>query len=164
MNIQLTEKEQELLVLEIVKACIQFAADNQKSFEEVLNEDLFPDKASTDFAEMICKTIEKLNQQGDINGTVELEYEMEYDFDDAQEEIEETSTDAIDFDMCTFEDISISLKGKARMSVDSFKEMGKDYLEKTKPLIKVIGSTVLQTVIETAVVAGLKAAGFPVVA
>lgn len=103
MGTQLSEKEQELLVLCIVKECLRFAKEHNKSFEEVLNEDVFPNQANVEFAEMVCKTIEVLKDKGYINGTVELEYEIEIDPDT----FEDKSTDAIDFSLCTFENINI---------------------------------------------------------
>lgn len=158
-TLQLTEKQQELLVLCITEQCLKFAEDNGKTFEEVLNEDLFPAEANTEFAEFICKNIKALNDKGYISGTVELEYELEIN----QDTLEEISTDAIDFAMCTFENISISLKGKAQMGVEKFKETGKDFAEKAKPVIKGVTTIILQTMIEQAVVTGMKAAGFPIV-
>lgn len=48
------------------------------------------------------------------------------------------------------------------MGAETFKGLGKNFLGKATPVIKCIASTALQTVIETAIVTGLKAAGFPV--
>lgn len=155
---QLTEKEQNLLVLCLVKECIQFAESNNKSFEEVLNEDVFANKASTAFAEMVCKSMEVLKNGGYINGLVELEYEIEIDPDTFEEE----STDAIDFAMCTFDDISISLKGNIRLGIEGFKEVSKDFAQKAKPVISCIATTALQTAVEVAITAGMKAVGFPI--
>ena len=160
MKTELNQEQQNLLVLELVKVCIEYAKDEQKSFEEVLNEDVFPNQADTEFAEMVCRTLESLNRQGYISGTVELEYEIETDL----ETDEDTATNAIDFAQCTFENIGITAKGSAYMSSDSFKkaEVGKDFLEKAKAVIKCIATTALQTLVETAVVLGLKAAGITV--
>lgn len=158
MGTQLNENEQELLVLCIVDECLNFAKENQKTFEEVLNEDLFPGEASTNFSETVCKTMITLKNKGYINGTVELEYEIEID----PETFEEESTDAIDFAMCTFEDISITLKGKARKGMEGFKDVGKDFLEKSKPVIKCIATTALQTCVESAVMLGLRSVGISV--
>ncbi len=57
---QLSEKEQDLLILIMVKEVIAYAEENNKTFEEVLNEDVFPNEASTEFAETVCKGIESL--------------------------------------------------------------------------------------------------------
>ena len=141
----LKEKEQILLLL-----CM--------TFEEVLNQDVFPSEADTEFAEYICKSIKALNDKGFINGRVELEYEIEIDMDT----FDENSTDAIDFAECVFDNISISLKGKAYQSIDNFREVGAEFIEKSKPIIKCIGEAALQTVVESIVVVGLRAAGIPV--
>lgn len=158
MKTELNQEQQNLLVLELVKMCIEYAKDEQKSFEEVLNEDVFPNQANVEFAEMVCRTLETLNRQGYISGMVELEFETEIDPDT----FEETATNAIDFEQCTFENIGITAKGNAYMSNDSFKKVGKDFFENVKPVIKCIATTTLQTLVETAVVLGLKAAGITV--
>lgn len=158
MGIQLTEKEQELLVLCIVKECIAYAEKNNKTFEEVLNEDLFPAEANTGFAEMVCKTIEALKNKGYINGTVELEYEIKLDPDTFEEE----STDAIDFSSCIFENINISAKGNIRLGTEGFKEVSKEFGKKALPIVKCIATTTLQTCVESAVVLGLRTVGIPV--
>lgn len=158
MKTELNQEQQNLLVLELVKACIEYGREVQKSFEEVLNEDVFPDQANVEYAEMVCRTLESLNKQGYISGTVELEFETEID----PNTFDETATDAIDFAECTFEDIGITVKGNAYMGVDNFKKAGKDLWEKSKPIIKCIGTTALQTIVETAILTGLKAAGLTV--
>ena len=158
MGIQLTEKEQELLVLCIVKECIAYAEKNNKTFEDVLNEDLFPAEANTGFAEMVCKTIEALKNKGCIDGTVELEYEIELDPDTFEEE----STDAIDFSSCIFENINISAKGNIRLGTEGFKEVSKEFGKKALPIVKCIATTTLQTCVESAVVLGLRTVGIPV--
>lgn len=158
MGIQLTEKEQDLLVLCIVKECIAYAEKNNKTFEEVLNEDLFPAEANTGFAEMVCKTIEALKNKGYIDGTVELEYEIKIDPDTFEEE----STDAIDFSSCIFENINISAKGNIRLGTEGFKEVSKEFGKKALPIVKCIATTTLQTCVESAVVLGLRTVGIPV--
>lgn len=158
MGIQLTEKEQDLLVLCIVKECIAYAEKNNKTFEEVLNEDLFPAEANTGFAEMVCKTIEALKNKGCIDGTVELEYEIKIDPDTFEEE----STDAIDFSSCIFENINISAKGNIRLGTEGFKEVSKEFGKKALPIVKCIATTTLQTCVESAVVLGLRTVGIPV--
>lgn len=158
MGIQLTEKEQDLLVLCIVKECIAYAEKNNKTFEDVLNEDLFPAEANTGFAEMVCKTIEALKNKGYIDGTVELEYEIKIDPDTFEEE----STDAIDFSSCIFENINISAKGNIRLGTEGFKEVSKEFGKKALPIVKCIATTTLQTCVESAVVLGLRTVGIPV--
>ena len=61
---QLSEKEQDLLILIMVKEVIAYAEENNKTFEEVLNEDVFPNEASTEFSETVCKGIESLKVKG----------------------------------------------------------------------------------------------------
>lgn len=162
MGIQLTEKEQELLVLCIVKECIAYAEKNNKTFEEVLNEDLFPAEANTGFAEMVCKTIEALKNKGCIDGTVELEYEIKLELDADSDTFEEESTDAIDFSSCIFENINISAKGNIRLGTEGFKEVSKEFGKKALPIVKCIATTTLQTCVESAVVLGLRTVGIPV--
>ena len=86
---QLSEKEQDLLILIMVKEVIAYAEENNKTFEEVLNEDVFPNHASTEFAETVCKGIESLKVKGYITGEIELEYEEEIN----PETFEETKLD-----------------------------------------------------------------------
>ena len=162
MGIQLTEKEQELLVLCIVKECLAYAEKNNKTFEEVLNEDLFPAEANTGFAEMVCKTIEALKNKGCIDGTVVLKYEIKLELDADSDTFEEESTDAIDFSSCIFENINISAKGNIRLGTEGFKEVSKEFGKKALPIVKCIATTTLQTCVESAVVLGLRTVGIPV--
>lgn len=162
MGIQLTEKEQELLVLCIVKECIAYAEKNNKTFEDVLNEDLFPAEANTGFAEMVCKTIEALKNKGCIDGTVELKYEIKLELDADSDTFEEESTDAIDFSSCIFENINISAKGNIRLGTEGFKEVSKEFGKKALPIVKCIATTTLQTCVESVVVLGLRTVGIPV--
>lgn len=141
-----------------MEQCIEYAKKSEKTFEEVLNEDVFANKASIDFAEMICKNIDSLNKGGYISGTVELEYEIEID----AETFEDEKTDNIDFAECTFVNIEITTKGKAYMAVDNLKTLGKDFYEKSKPVLKCITTVALETTIEIAFTAVLRKAGFPV--
>ena len=162
MGVQLTEKEQDLLVLCIVKECIAYAEKNNKTFEEVLNEDLFPAEANTGFAEMVCKTIEALKDKGCIDGTVVLKYEIKLELDADSDTFEEESTDAIDFSSCIFENINISAKGNIRLGTEGFKEVSKEFGKKALPIVKCIATTTLQTCVESAVVLGLRTVGIPV--
>jgi len=157
-TINLTEKEQKLFVLYIVKSCLEYAKDEGIDFEEVLTDILFADKASESFDNMICKGIETLYNEKYISGDVELVYEEECDID-----IKEwKNTDSIDVSMCTFENIEITVKGNAYLTTEGFKEVSKDFFEKIKPVMSFIGSVALQTLVETTIVTGLKAVGFPV--
>lgn len=158
MKIELSEKEREVLVMEIVDACIKYSKENHMDFTKVLTEQVFANEADSEFSEMVCKTIETLHNQGYINGTVVLEYELEFD----EETLEENTTDKIDFGMSTFADISISPKGKELIGDKTFKELGKTFLEKAKPVIKCIAEIALQATVETAVCVALKAVGFSV--
>ena len=162
MGIQLTEKEQDLLVLCIVKECLAYAEKNNKTFEDVLNEDLFPAEANTGFAEMVCKTIEALKNKGCIDGTVVLKYEIKLELDADSDTFEEESTDAIDFSSCIFENINISAKGNIRLGTEGFKEVSKEFGKKALPIVKCIATTTLQTCVESAVVLGLRTVGIPV--
>lgn len=155
---QLSEKEQDLLILIMVKEVIAYATENHKTFEEVLNEDVFPNKANTEFSEAVCKRIESLKVKGYITGEIELEYEEGIN----QETFEETKLDSINCVECTFKNISITMKGKAYICADTFKESGKAFYEKSKPVIKQITSTALQVMVEQVVVSGMKAVGFSV--
>ena len=148
MDTQLNEKERELLVLEIVDACIQYSKEHTEDFEEVLHQQVFANEAYIEFMEMVCKTIESLHTKGYIEGTVELAYEPD--------------TEDIDFFMTSFENINISLKGKEFMSGKTFKEVSENFWEKSKPLVRCIASTVLQTTVETITLTGLRAVGIPV--
>ncbi len=148
MDIQLSQKQKELLVLEIVDACIGYSAEHDEAFEEVLHQELFSNNPYAEFMEMVCKTIESLHNKGYITGTVELVYEPD--------------TEDLDFFMTTFEDISISPKGREFMGEKTFKEIGSGFWEKSKPIIKCIASTVLQTTVETVMLTGLRAVGLSV--
>lgn len=81
MTTQFSEKEQEVLVLEIVDACIQYSKEHGETFQQVLEESLFIGKARSDFSEMVCKTMESLHTKGYIEGTVELSYQSDVDQD-----------------------------------------------------------------------------------
>lgn len=120
-----------------------------------MKEDVFPSEASEEFEEAVCKTLLALKEQGYIGGTVELVYETETDTNT----FEVTELDTLDTPMCTFADISITPKGESYLTSDGFKEAGKDFFGKAKPVIKCIALTVLQTAVETIIVAGLRAAG-----
>lgn len=154
----LTTKEQQILTLFVVEQCIKYAKETGKTFEEVLNEDVFANEASTDFAEMICKNIDSLSKDGYISGTVELEYEIEID----AETFEEEKTDNINFAECTFDNIEINTKGKAYMAVDNLKTLGKDFYKKSIPLLKCIATSSLEKAVECAFIAIMRNAGFTV--
>ena len=152
---KLTDKEQQVLTLYIVDQCIKYGKENGKTFEAVLNEDVFANVAQTDFAEMICTNIDTMYKAGYISGRVELAHEIEMDLQGNTEELE-----SIDFSMCTFEDISITAKGKALMAVDNVKAFGKEFFEKSKPVVKCIATTALQTAVELSMTAVAQSIGF----
>ena len=154
----LNEKEQKLFTLCVVKSCLEYAKDNKIDFEEVLTDYLFPDKASEDFDNMICKGIETLYNEKYISGDIEIVYEEECDM----KTMEWKNTDNVDVPMCTFENIEITAKGENYLKMDGFKEAAKDFLEKVKHVMKLIGTVAIETLVESIVVSGLKAVGFPV--
>lgn len=159
MGIQLSQKEQELLVLEIVEACLKYSEESQLEFEEVLHEQVFASNHPyIEFMEMVCRTAESLNSRGYIAGTVEIVYKTEFD----EDTLEESPTDEINFYTTSFENIGITAKGRAFMGAETFKGLGKNFMEKATPVIKCIASTALQEVIETAFRTALQAVGFPV--
>ena len=53
----MNDKERRIFVLQLTVACLEYAEENNKSFEEVLHEDVFPNKASVSFSEMVCNTL-----------------------------------------------------------------------------------------------------------
>lgn len=145
MTTQFSEKEQEVLVLEIVDACIQYSKEHDETFQQILAKSVFIDKARTDFSETVCKTMESLHTKGYIEGTVELSYQSEVD----QETWEESPTDIIDFEWTKLEDISISTKGKLLLGSETLKELGKGFIEKARPIIEVIAiNTISNTVMQ----------------
>lgn len=145
MTTQFSEKEQEVLVLEIVDACIQYSKEHGETFQQVLAKSVFIGKARSDFSEMVCKTMESLHTKGYIEGTVELSYQSDVD----QETWEESPTDIIDYEWTKLEDISISTKGKVLLGSETLKELGKGFIEKARPIIKVIAiNTISNTVMQ----------------
>jgi len=158
MDIQLNPMEKELFVLELVKACIKRAEDSERTFGEVLGEEVFADKASAKFEKMVCSTMESLHEKGVITGIVEIGYIKEFDFEDDSER----DTDEIDISICTFEDIAISTEAGEDVAKKGFKEAGKDFWVKVKPVIGCIGQTILQTAVEASIKAGLNAVGITV--
>lgn len=154
-KVQLNEKEQKLFTLYVVKACIEYAKENGIDFDEVLTDYLFPNEASESFDNMICKNIETLYNEKYISGDINIEYEEECDM----ETMEWKSTGNVDVPMCTFENIEITTKGENYLKLDEFKDSAKDFLEKSKPVMKIIATTALETLVEGLVTTGLKTAG-----
>lgn len=154
-TIQLNEKEQKIFTLCVVKACIEYAKENEIDFDEVLTDYLFPDEARESFDNMICKNIETLYNEKYISGDINIEYEEECDM----ETMEWKSTGNVDVPMCTFENIEITTKGENYLKLDGFKDATKDLLEKAKPVMKIIATTALETLVEGLVATGLKTAG-----
>lgn len=145
MTTDFSEKEQEVLVLEIVDACIQYSKEHGETFQQVLAKSVFIGKARADFSEMVCKTMESLHTKGYIEGTVELSYQSDVD----QETWEESPTDTIDYEWTKLEDISISTKGKVLLCSETFKALGKGFIEKARPIIESIAiNTISNTVMQ----------------
>lgn len=153
---KLTLKEQQTLVLCIVKEYLENSELNNVPFEEFL-EEIFVERASTEYSEMICKSLVALKEKEYIDGIVEIEYEIEID-----ENGDESNTDSIDFSMCTFENIDITQKGKNYLEMEAFKDLSKEFFEKAKPVLKSIGLTMLTTTVETFINYGLKKCGIMV--
>ena len=73
----MNDKERRIFVLQLTVACLEYAEENKKSFEEVLHEDVFPNKASVSFSEMVCNTLKELEDKKYISGTVTLVHDFE---------------------------------------------------------------------------------------
>ena len=72
---------------------------------------------------------------------------------------EEKKLDSINTAMCTFENIEITKKGKAYMLADNMKNLGKEFIGKTKPMIQMIASTALQASVELALTTAVNGLG-----
>lgn len=155
MMTELTQVQRNIFVLELVKACLNYSKDTKKSFDEILNEDIFPDVANESYSQMVCSTIKELNEQGYISGTVELSFESEFD----AETLEETDSDIIDASSSIFDNIEITFKGEAYIGVENFKAAGKDFYNNIKPVIKAVALSTVQACVELAISVGLKSAG-----
>ena len=125
MTTDFSEKEKEVLVLEIVDACIQYSKEHGETFQQVLEKSVFVGEAREGISEMVCKTMESLHTKGYIEGTVELSYQSDID----QETWEESPTDTIDFEWIKLEDISISTKGKVLLGSETLKALGKRFIQ-----------------------------------
>ncbi|MCM1219503.1 MAG: hypothetical protein NC548_33910 [Lachnospiraceae bacterium] len=158
MGTQLSQKEQEVLVLEIVDACIKYSKENHLDFANVLEDLVFVGEADTEFSEMVCKTMKSLHDQGYIDGKVKIAYELEFD----GETLEESTTDIIDFSNTKFKNISITHKGQELIGEKTFKEFGKKFLEKAKPIIAQITLSEIQDIVKDAIHTALQAIGVPV--
>ena len=142
----LTEKEQKVLTLCVVKEVLKLAQEKGITFEEEFIQDIFANRVDSRLAEMICKNIDALHEEKYISGNVEIVNEIELD-----EDFNETETDSIDFAECTFEKIEITFKGNAYLKVDATKEVGKDFYEKLKPIIGLIATAALQSTVDVGV-------------
>ncbi len=136
---KLEEKE---LTLIIVKACLDYAKENKKSFEEVLLEDLLPEEASQNFSDMVCYNLKKLLQEGYIEGNVELVYDV---FDEVEDD------ENISVPCSTFENITISEKGNAYMKLGEFGVALVKLKEKGVPFLKEIGTVALKVAVEAVI-------------
>ena len=148
----------QLLVLYLIDEILRFNKTSEKDFEEVLG-DVFCNTANTPFSQAVCETIKTLKEGGYINGVVELVYEYDYTYTENTGDFKEYKTDNIDFAMCTFKDLEITLKGKAYMSTNELKTMGSDIVKKAKPFISNIGEKFIQCAFETSLTIGLKKLG-----
>lgn len=142
IDTQLNEKEQELLVLEIVTACIQYSEEHNEDFEEVLGK-LFIGEASIEFSELMCKTMKSLHTKGYIEGIIEASCIPEFG-----EEILEESI--LNSEWTRFENISISTKGKVLLSSEAFKNISIQFMERAKPIIQVIAIEAIKIAIKNA--------------
>lgn len=147
MTTDFSEKEKEVLVLEIVDACIQYSKEHGETFQQVLEKSVFVGEAREGISEMVCKTMESLHTKGYIEGTVELSYQSDID----QETWEESPTDTIDFEQINFEDISISTKGKVLLGSETLKALGKRFIEKARPIIEVIAINTISNTVSKAI-------------
>lgn len=162
MNTQLNEKEQELLVLEIVDACVKYIEKNGGDFGDVLFEQVFANEAQTEFSKMVCKTVESLHKKGYITGTVNLAYDHEYKIDDNGDIFDSDILDEIEFHETDFKNIAISSEGRLFMSGGSCQELSPNVLEKVKPIINCIASEAMKLAVKTAMFTMLQALGLPV--
>jgi len=148
MSVQLSQKEQELLVLGVVEACIQYSKTHDEDFGIVLKELIFIGESKTDLSTMYCKTIKSLCEKEYILGNVEIAYIPEYDRDT----LEGSETDEIDFDNTRFTNISISPKGKALLEGNSLKVLKFNVTEKVRSALScLIGNDATKEIlVETA--------------
>jgi hypothetical protein len=142
----LSVEEQKALTLCIVDEALKLAQEKGVTFEEELNQDIFVNSADISLAEMICKNIDTLHEENYISGDVEIAHEIELD-----ENFNEIESDNIDFAECTFENIELTIKGNTYLNVEVIKKVGKDFCEKSKPLVKLIATTALQSAVDVAV-------------
>ncbi len=142
---QLTSKQQRKFVLYLVEACLQHGKETGQTFGEVLTNDVFADKASQDFEEMVCNNLKMLNQQGCISGTVELGYESEL----SERKQDESN---IFIGLCTFDVTGITTKGKAEMVFNGLKEQANEFLDAVKPVAKYIASEALSLAVQTLII------------
>lgn len=156
-KLNLSEKEQEIITLYIVKGCIKFAEESNQEFEDVLYEEIFANQASQPYSQMICRNLEILKTKGYIDGIVEIEYEP---IEDLQTK-EETTTNIIALEFSTFENISITTRGKIEMQLDQMKDGTKQFIDKALPIIKYVGSEVLSATIQSVFIYAVNSAGIP---
>lgn len=157
-RVSMNDKERRIFVLQLTVACLEYAEENNKSFEEVLHEDVFPNKASVSFSEMVCNTLKELADKKYISGTVTLVHDFEMD----PVTFEEKPLENLFISECTFENIKITMLGKTTLKMDDIKEQGKEYWQNCQPYIAEIGSDVIGNVLSAMIISGLKALGIPV--
>lgn len=162
---QLSSKEQQFFVLLLTKACLECAKNNNKTFEEVLIDDVFATKASIPFTEMVCNNLNSLQKQGYIKGNVQLEYETETNLEMTEEKV----TESIDVFMSTFSILGITPKGNTKLCLieliqewketipdlkNNAQELSKklkELYEKFKPWLKQIANTAISRAILIAI-------------
>lgn len=150
----LNQDEQKALTMLVVQACLEFGKENNKSFEDVMQEDLFPEKASQAFSDAICYNIKLLKEEGLLSGDVNLEYD--------NLEVGEDASKGINSAFSTFDDISITEKGSVYIKYGYGGIKAVELKEKAMPFLKQIGNIALQTVVKTLVTAVLDTVGIPV--
>lgn len=144
---KMSSKEQKVITMCVVQACLQYANENQKAFEDVLNEDLFPAKASQEYSDMVCYNIKQLVDDGYLDGEVELEYDELEPGEDASKGICVTFS--------SFENISITEKGNIFIKTGNFGVIAAEVKDVAVPILKTIGNATLATLTEVAIYTAL---------
>lgn len=109
----LTAKEQMIVTLYIVDACVKIAEEEQEDFQDVLVDYILANVANESFSELVCKNIKILKDKDFISGTVEVE---DTSNSDAENDIEVSYEE-----LCNFENISITGNGELLMMLSELK-------------------------------------------
>ena len=155
MNTQLSQKEQELLVLEIVDACIQYSEEKQMDFADALGQ-IFADRPEAGFSNMVYKTMESLCKRGYITGTVNLACAPIYEADKNNKLVEADTSEEISFLHTELANIGISAKGRLFMGEDAFKALGGIFEEKAKSLLEMLNSDKAKDIGKDVIIAIIK--------